>query len=213
MFSDFKDLLLREFPGLTPAQLSQFEAMEPLYREWNDRINVISRKDIGNIYEHHVLHSLAIVEYLGNAGERLEGTVLDLGTGGGFPGIPLAILFPDVKFTLCDSIGKKTKVASAVAQSLGLDNVECVNARVEALPGAYDHIVSRAVTNMTDFYGWVRGKWRNSLICLKGGDVEEEMDSCVARYHLNPAKITICDISIWFEEEFFDGKKMVIMGQ
>lgn len=198
------------FPELTPRQKERFEMLDPLYRDWNSKINVISRKDIDSLYAHHVLHSLAIGKAVRFAPCS---SVLDVGTGGGFPGIPLAILFPDVKFTLCDSIGKKIKVASAVAQSLGLDNVECVNARVETLPGAYDHIVSRAVTNMTDFYGWVRGKWRNSLICLKGGDVEEEMGSCVARYHLNPAKITICDISIWFEEEFFDGKKMVIMGQ
>ena len=198
------------FPDLTPVQQERFAALDALYRDWNSKINVISRKDMDSLYLHHVLHSLAIA----NAVQFEPGsTVLDVGTGGGFPGIPLAILFPEVKFTLCDSIGKKIKVASSVAESLGLDNVCCVNARVETLPDNYDYIVSRAVTNMTDFYGWIRGRWRKSLICLKGGDVEEEIAACAARHRLNPAKFTICDVSLWFEEEFFEGKKMVIMGQ
>lgn len=198
------------FPELTPLQVKRFEMLDPLYRDWNSKINVISRKDMDSLYEHHVLHSLSI----GKAVSFAPGsTVLDVGTGGGFPGIPLAILFPEVKFTLCDSIGKKIMVASAVAESLGLDNVESLNARVETLPGVYDHIVSRAVTNMTDFYGWTRGRWRTSLICLKGGDVEPEISACASRYHLNPAKFTICDVNMWFAEEFFEGKKMVIMGQ
>ncbi|MCQ2138421.1 MAG: 16S rRNA (guanine(527)-N(7))-methyltransferase RsmG [Bacteroidales bacterium] len=198
------------FPDLTPVQQERFAALDALYRDWNSKINVISRKDMDSLYLHHVLHSLAIAKAV-----QFEpgSTVLDVGTGGGFPGIPLAILFPEVKFTLCDSIGKKIKVASSVAESLGLDNVCCVNARVETLPDNYDYIVSRAVTNMTDFYGWIRGRWRKSLICLKGGDVEEEIAACAARHRLNPAKFTICDVSLWFEEEFFEGKKMVIMGQ
>lgn len=198
------------FPDLTPVQQERFAALDALYRDWNSKINVISRKDMDSLYLHHVLHSLAIAKAV-----QFEpgSTVLDVGTGGGFPGIPLAILFPEVKFTLCDSIGKKIKVASSVAESLGLDNVCCVNARVESLPDNYDYIVSRAVTNMTDFYGWIRGRWRKSLICLKGGDVEEEIAACAARHRLNPAKFTICDVSLWFEEEFFEGKKMVIMGQ
>lgn len=198
------------FPGLSKVQQERFAALDALYRDWNAKINVISRKDMDSLYLHHVLHSLAIAKAV-----QFEpgSTVLDVGTGGGFPGIPLAILFPEVRFTLCDSIGKKIKVASSVAESLGLDNVECVNARVETLPDNYDYIVSRAVTNMTDFYGWIRGRWRKSLICLKGGDVEAEISACAARYHLNPSKFTICDVSLWFEEEFFDGKKMVIMGQ
>ena len=198
------------FPDLTQTQQERFAALDALYRDWNSKINVISRKDMDSLYLHHVLHSLAIAKAV-----QFEpgSTVLDVGTGGGFPGIPLAILFPELKFTLCDSIGKKIKVASSVAESLGLENVQCVNARVETLPDNYDYIVSRAVTNMTDFYGWIRGRWRKSLICLKGGDVEEEIAACAARHRLNPAKFTICDVSLWFEEEFFEGKKMVIMGQ
>lgn len=191
-------------------QKERIAKLDALYREWNAKINVISRKDIDSLYLHHVLHSMAI----GKAVTFEPGsTVLDVGTGGGFPGIPLAILFPDVHFTLCDSIGKKIKVAQAVADGLGLDNVECVNARVEALPGTFDYIVSRAVTNMTDFYGWIKGRYGKSLICLKGGDVEAEMEACIARHHLNPAKMTICDITIWYDEDFFDGKKMVIIGK
>lgn len=198
------------FPGLTEVQKGRVDALDALYRDWNAKINVISRKDIDSLYLHHVLHSMAI----GKAVAFEPGsTVLDVGTGGGFPGIPLAILFPEVRFTLCDSIGKKIKVAQAVADGLGLTNVECVNSRVEALPGKFDYIVSRAVTNMTDFYGWVKGRYLRSLICLKGGDVEAEMDACVARYRLNPAKITICDIAMWYDEDFFEGKKMVIIGQ
>ena len=139
--------------------------------------------------------------------------MLDVGTGGGFPGIPLAILFPEANFTLCDSIGKKIKVASAVAEALNLENVECVNARVETLPGQYDYIVSRAVTNMADFYGWIKGRFRRQAICLKGGAVEEELALCCSRHHLSPGKITVCDIPMWFDENYFEGKKMVIIGQ
>ena len=198
------------FPGLTPLQKERFASLGPLYRDWNARINVISRKDIDNLYVHHVLHSLAIAK----AVQFVPGsTVLDVGTGGGFPGIPLAILFPENRFTLCDSIGKKIKVASSIAAELGLDNVECVNARVETLPGNYDYIVSRAVTNMADFYGWIKGRFRLQVICLKGGDVEQEMAQCFSRHRLNPAKVTVCDIPMWFSEEYFEGKKMVIIGQ
>ncbi|MBO4571552.1 MAG: 16S rRNA (guanine(527)-N(7))-methyltransferase RsmG [Bacteroidales bacterium] len=200
----------RYFPGLTPLQKERFASLDSLYREWNSKINVISRKDIDNLYLHHVLHSLAIARAVTFApGE----TVLDVGTGGGFPGIPLAILFPETRFTLCDSIGKKIKVASSVAQELGLDNVECVNARVETLGGGYDYIVSRAVTNMADFYGWIKGRFSRQVICLKGGEVEQELSQCFARHRLSPAKVTVCDIPMWFPEEYFEGKKMVIIGQ
>lgn len=202
--------LEKYFPGLTPQQEERFAALDALYRDWNSKINVISRKDIDSLYLHHVLHSLAIAKAVGF---KTGDTVLDVGTGGGFPGIPLAILFPEAKFTLCDSIGKKIKVASAVAESLNLENVECVNARVETLPGQYDYIVSRAVTNMADFYGWIKGRFRRQAICLKGGEVEEELALCCSRHHLSPGKITVCDIPMWFDENYFEGKKMVIIGQ
>lgn len=212
MFSDFKDLLLREFPGLTPAQLSQFEAMEPLYREWNDRINVISRKDIDCLYEHHVLHSLAIASYVRRncPGKWTQGlSVLDLGTGGGFPGIPLAIMFPSVSFTLCDSIGKKVRVASEVASALGLKNVTTVNARAESLPGPFDFVVSRAVTSLENFYPWVKGKFKDSILYLKGGDVNDEISALLSRSRLKPSQIHCWEIESWLKDEYFKEKFVI----
>ena len=196
------------FPLLTPLQKERFAALDTLYGEWNARINVISRKDIDNLQEHHVLHSLAIakaVQFL--PGEK----ILDLGTGGGFPGIPLAIMFPETEFTLCDSIGKKVKVASAVAESLGLDNVRCENCRVETLIGPYDHIVSRAVAQLQDVWSWIGGRYTKSLICLKGGDLEREAEECARRHKLSLKRFTISDVSLWFEEEYFIDKKILIL--
>ena len=196
------------FPLLSPLQKERFEALDALYRDWNAKINVISRKDMDNFYLHHVLHSLAIAKAVQFApGEN----VLDIGTGGGFPGIPLAIMFPETRFILCDSIGKKIKVASAVAQSLSLDNVECVNCRVEALPGSFDCAVTRAVARMEDLYGWVKGRYGRQLICLKGGDVEDEAARCAFRHRIYGSLFTISDISIWFKEEYFKDKKIVIL--
>ena len=151
-----------------------FTAAIELYKEWNARINVVSRKDIDNLYQHHVLHSLAIARYLElhyPAGVLDGASVLDLGTGGGFPGIPLAMEYPQARFTLCDSVGKKLTVAGAVAQGLGLTNVELVNARAESLTGTFDWVVTRAVATLDKLYPWVNGRFRNSIICLKGGDV------------------------------------------
>ena len=202
--------LERYFPDLTALQRERFAALEPLYRDWNAKINVISRKDMDDFYEHHVLHSLAI----GKAVAFPAGaSVLDLGTGGGFPGIPLAILFPEVQFTLCDSIGKKVKVAAAVAESLALENVTTINARVESLPQRYDYIVSRAVAPLSELYGWVKGRFGRSLICLKGGEVEAEADVCIARHRLSPNRFTFCDITLWYKEPWFEGKKLVILSQ
>lgn len=233
-FNDFKNILTREFPGVTPGQLALFERMDSLYREWNAKINVISRKDIDNLYEHHVLHSLGIALYLKYqrpdvfaswGGEALlseaEGmrqvstcadvrlNVLDLGCGGGFPGIPLAVLFPKVHFTLCDSIGKKITVAKEVALSLGLENVKTVNARAESLPGSYDYVVSRAVTSLDNFLPWVKGKYRNSVLYLKGGDLAEEIAQAMGRCGLPKGSVSLWPISSVLKDEFFDGKMVI----
>ena len=165
--------------------------MIALYREWNERINVVSRKDIDGLYEHHILHSLAIAEYVDRfyPGAFRGAEVLDLGTGGGFPGIPLADAFPEAHFTLCDSIGKKVRVAQAVAEGLALQNVTCVNARAESLAGPFDWVVSRAVTSLDNFYPWVRGKFRRSILYLKGGDINAEISELVRKCRVEPGKI------------------------
>ena len=172
-FNEFKTIILEKFPEVTEEQMCRFEKMDALYREWNAKINVVSRKDMDELYRHHVLHSLCIAAYLKtqmpDVYERLRGDgpyslseplkVLDLGTGGGFPGIPLAVMFPHAKFTLCDSIGKKIIVATEVSKGLDLANVTTVNARAESLPETFDYIVSRAVTSLDNFMPWVKGKY------------------------------------------------------
>ena len=198
---------------LTPAQVAAFEALDGLYREWNAQINVISRKDIDNVWEHHVLHSLAIARYLqtvpGLYDEFAGSTVLDLGTGGGFPGIPLAILFPSAHFVLCDSVGKKTIVASAVASSLGLQNVEVVNARAESLPQTFDFVVSRAVASLVDFYPWVKGKFHRGILYLKGGDVVPEIAEIMARHKLPRGSVHTWPVSSWLQDPYYDGKLVI----
>jgi 16S rRNA (guanine527-N7)-methyltransferase len=200
-------LLYSYFPDLSPEQIRQFEALEGLYQTWNAQINVISRKDTDHFYERHVLHSLAIAKIV----QFLPGSsVLDIGTGGGFPGIPLAILFPEVQFHLVDSIGKKIKVVQEVAASLGLQNVQASHARAETIKDRYDFIVSRAVTQMPVFLTWVKGKsakknlhnFKNGVLYLKGGDLSEELAGL--RYPVKEFPI-----SEYYKEEFFETKKVV----
>lgn len=199
---------VRESFVLTDEQARRFEALDGLYREWNAQINVISRKDIDGLYDHHVLHSLAIAKYLGD--ESLVGcTVLDLGTGGGFPGIPLAILYPGAKFTLCDSVGKKTIVADAVSKALGLENVRVVNARAESLPETFDWVVSRAVASLTDFYPWVKGKFSKGILYLKGGDVNEEIYSVMSRHHLRKWSVHTWPVDSWLHDDYYAGKLVI----
>lgn len=193
--------------------------MGELYREWNGRINVISRKDIDNVFRHHILHSLCIALYLEREMPeeyrrwiRPEGKktrVLDAGCGGGFPGIPLAAMFPEVEFTLCDSIGKKVMVAGEVAKALGLGNVKCVHGRIEDLPGRWDCIVSRAVTSLDNFLPWVLGRYERNILYLKGGDITPEIDSCLKKYGPSAGQISTWKISSVIEDEYFAEKLVV----
>lgn len=205
-------LLQKYFPELTSHQLQQFELMAAQYRIWNEQINVISRKDIDFIFEHHILHSLAIAKVI----TFKKGTrILDVGTGGGFPGIPLAVFFPDVQFHLVDSIGKKIKVVNEVAAALGLKNVKATHSRVELIDETFDFVVSRAVTRLVEFTPWVKSKFNkesvnslpNGILYLKGGDLTSEL----APYKSN-AKMKLFDLSDYFEEEFFETKKVVYLG-
>ena len=198
---------------LTPLQQERFDALDALYREWNAQINVISRKDIDNLYSHHVLHSLAIGRYLSEVPGLWDSfssaSILDVGTGGGFPGIPLAILFPEAFFVLCDSVGKKTIVASAVSRALGLENVEVVNARAESLGREFDYVVSRAVASLPDFYPWVKGCYRKGILYLKGGDVNPEIAQVMARYHLPKGSVHTWRISSWLDDPWYEGKLVI----
>jgi len=170
------DNLLQFFPDLNPLQIEQFKQLEPLYREWNAKINVISRKDIDNLYEHHILHSLAIAAFFSFSNH----TILDVGTGGGFPGIPLAILFPDCQFTLIDAIGKKIKVVEQVSKTLGLTNVKALHINVKEHKQMYNYVVSRAVCNFNEFVSLTRKNLKPSpkggIIYLKGGDLDNELE-------------------------------------
>lgn len=196
-FTAFERIITKKFLYLTTNQLKKFKACESLYREWNEKINVISRKDTDGLFAHHLLHSLSIAGYAQN---RLSGKeILDVGTGGGFPGIPLAILYPESRFTLCDSIGKKTLVARNIAESLDLDNVTVVQARAEILDGPYDFVVSRAVASLEDFLPWVKGKYRESILLLKGGDINPEIAAACGRFRLSPGCIRSWKIDAWLQ--------------
>ena len=220
-YNGFITLAKSLLPGITPEIEARFEALEGLYNDWNARINVISRKDIGSLYMRHVMHSLAIAGYLkairpeiyeGLCSGRIDGcpaSVLDIGTGGGFPGIPLAILFPETGFTLCDSVGKKTIVAEAVASSLALDNVKVVNARAESMDETFDFVVSRAVTALDNFYPWAAGKYRKSILYLKGGDFSEELCRMMAAARLAPGSVRTWKIQDWIDDEIFEDKFVI----
>ena len=204
------DIVFKYFTFLTETQREQFEKMNSLYQDWNQKINVVSRKDIDELYLRHVLHSLGVAKIQEfNAGAQ----ILDVGTGGGFPGIPLAILFPETQFTLVDAIGKKIKVVNEVVDGLGLKNVTAHHARVEDLPGQFDFIVSRAVAAMPTFVHWTKGKIKkesihrrkNGILYLKGGDLSEELSDY--------QNAQIFDLTDYFEEEFFETKKVVYLPQ
>jgi 16S rRNA (guanine(527)-N(7))-methyltransferase GidB len=201
------DIIFRYFPQVTEVQQKQFAQLFDLYREWNDKINVVSRKDIDNLYVNHVLHSLGIAR----VNSFLPGSrVLDVGTGGGFPGIPLAILFPETQFHLVDSIGKKITVVRAVSEGVGLKNVKAEQIRAEEIKGEYEFVVSRAVTRLKEFYGWIHRKvkkesiheLKNGILYLKGGDLQEELAEARKAY-------TLYNLSDYFTEEFFETKKVV----
>jgi len=202
------NLLSKYFPELSDVQFNQFKQLQGLYKDWNSKINVISRKDIESLYLRHVLHSLSIAKLIKF---NPAYNILDIGTGGGFPGIPLAILFPDVNFHLVDSINKKLKVVNGVVDSLGLVNVKTTHSRAEFIKGDYDFIISRAVTTMPDFVSWTKNKiakksknsFKNGIFYLKGGDLTEELKSYKT--------VKVYSLSSYFEEDFFKTKKIVYL--
>jgi 16S rRNA (guanine527-N7)-methyltransferase len=202
-------LILKYFPGLTEKQQKQFAELHPLYQHWNSQINVISRKDIDLLYERHVLHSLGIAKVISF---KPKTHILDVGCGGGFPGIPLAILFPECNFYLVDSIGKKIKVVNEVASALGLNNLRGEHTRAEEVKDKFEFVISRAVTEFPAFYRWVQNKFTknqfnelpNGILYLKGGDLSEEFKTFQKR-------VVFYDLKEYFEEEFFETKKVVYM--
>ena len=202
------ELILKYFPNLTELQIQQFEALEDLYKDWNSKINVVSRKDIDELYLRHVLHSLSIAKVMPFADGS---SVLDVGTGGGFPGVPLAILFPNCQFHLIDSINKKLKVVNSVAEQLELKNIKTTHSRVEAINETFDFIVSRAVTAMPEFTKWVKGKikkdqknqFKNGILYLKGGDLREELKQYTT--------VKVFSLTDYFKEDFFETKKVVYL--
>jgi 16S rRNA (guanine527-N7)-methyltransferase len=201
-------LVLKYFPNLTEDQIDKFERLESLYQDWNLKINVVSRKDIDELYLRHVLHSLGIAKLISF---KDGSSILDVGTGGGFPGIPLAILFPECSFHLVDSIAKKLKVVNEVVEGLGLTNVKTTHSRVEAINETYDFIISRAVAAMPTFVHWTKGKiakkqnneLKNGILYLKGGDLSEELQDY--------KKATIYNLSDFYTEDFFETKKVVYL--
>lgn len=222
-YDEFKKTIEEKFPEVTTEQLERFRRMDALYREWNAKINVVSRKDIDELYRHHVMHSLCIAAYIKtempDVYDRLRGDgpysvaeplkILDLGTGGGFPGIPLAVMFPHADFTLCDSIGKKITVATEVYRGLGLENVKTVNARAESLPDTFDYIVSRAVTSLDNFMPWVKGRYNEGILYLKGGDLDEEIRTACEKFKIKKASVRQWPISRWTDDPYFETKFVI----
>ncbi|MGO4921506.1 16S rRNA (guanine(527)-N(7))-methyltransferase RsmG [Maribacter spongiicola] len=202
------EIIFENFPNLSENQKQNFRKLEELYKDWNQKINVVSRKDIDELYLRHVLHSLGIAKFITF---KDGSSILDVGTGGGFPGIPLAIMFPEVHFTLVDSIGKKIKVVNEVVEGLQLTNVTTINARVEEIPGKFDFIVSRAVAAMPTFVHWIKGKIkkesvhtvRNGILYLKGGDLNDELKDY--------RTAEVYNLTDYFKEDFFETKKMVYL--
>lgn len=203
------ELIQKYFPNLTEKQIEQFIKLDELYKEWNEKINVISRKDMDSLYEKHILHSMGIAKVMAFS-DRTK--VLDIGTGGGFPGIPLAILFPEVHFTLVDSIGKKITVVKEVSEGIGLKNITAIHSRAEDIKGQFHFVVSRAVTQMPVFLRWLRGKFdkeqfnpkHNGVLYLKGGDLAEELAGL---------KSEIFNLKDYFEGDFFETKKVVYLSK
>ncbi len=204
------NLIYDYFPNLSEHQKMQFAKLYPLYTEWNEKINVISRKDIDELYLRHVLHSLTIAKF---ASFENVHSVLDIGTGGGFPGLPLAILFPNIQFHLVDSIGKKIAVVNAVAEGIGLKNLKAEQARAEQIKGKYDIVTCRAVTQLNDFFQWIKKNLKpdSEVLCLKGGDLAEEIRTF--KQHNPDRKVKTIDLISQFTDPFFETKKLLIISK
>ncbi len=202
------EIILSRFSNLSELQKSQIESLYPLYYDWNSKINVISRRDIENLYLHHVLHSMALSKIISfEKGDK----VIDVGTGGGFPGIPLAILFPETHFTLCDSIAKKIRVVGEVANSIHLSNVTTLWKRAEEINDRYDYVISRGVSELKTFVPLVNHLYSKGILYLKGGDLDKEIDECVTHLRIERGKFTTFNINDWFNDDFFREKKIVFI--
>lgn len=205
-----EEIVFKYFPEFDKIKQEKFKSLYPLYAEWNSKINVVSRKDIEELYIHHVLHSLAIYRFVREYGLDAE-SMIDVGTGGGFPGIPLAIAMPEIRFTLCDSIAKKVKVAAAVAEALQLENVIPVRGRSETIEGKFDYVVSRGVAELKNFIPIAGNLYEKGIVCLKGGDTAAEIAACMKERKIPAEAFWVKNISDWFEEDFFAEKRVIFI--